>query len=525
MMWDTLVQHSPALIIAIPLLAAFATPLISKVSVRARNIWVILALALTEIFVVILLYQVYNFGTQVYVFGANPYDLTVPVDSRGIPIRIIFVVDAMSIFMAFTAATVALAGAIYSVSCEAEQTGQDKYYSLLLLMTVGMLGMMLTGDLFNFFVFLEINSLASAALVAYRVDRGVAVEAAFKYAIISSLGGLMVLFAIGILYGQYDALNMAMVAYRMQATGFGNLDKIAMALFTVTLAMKAGAIPMHFWVPDGYGKAPGAISAMLVTASQASLYGLFRVNFTVFGLAANTYTLGWFLIILGVLSMFVGVTMALIQHDIKRLMAYHAISQTGYMLLGVGVGLATLGTAAFSQYGFAAMEGGIFHIINHAMYKGLLFLTAGAIIYRVGTSDLDKMGGLGHSMKYTMIFFMIGALAIAGIPPFNGFASKLLIYESVYQFNPILSILAMIVSILTLASFVKVFHSAFMGPKKHDVKEVPAPMLIGMGILTFFIILFGLFPNIAMQYLVAPAASALSDPVGYITRVLGGVVP
>ena len=519
MSWDYFLNHSPALIIVIPLLAAFATPLIGRFSRKAMYIWITASLALTEIFSIILLYGVNTGGTIVYVMGANPYNLAVPPDSGGIPVRIILTVDAFSSFMAFTASTVSFASGIYSIACEHSQTGQEKYYALLLLMLVGMLGMVLTGDLFNFFVFLEINSLASAALVAYRIDKGVAVEAAFKYAIISSIGALAFLFGVGILYGEYDALNMAMIAQRMK---FTDLDKIVMALFTVTLAMKAGAIPMHYWVPDGYGKAPGGISAMLVTASQASLYGVFRASFTVFGLSANTLTLGWFLIILGVLSMFVGVTMALIQHDIKRLMAYHAISQTGYMLLGVGVGLATLGTAAFNQYGLAAMEGGIFHIINHAMYKGLLFLTAGAVIYRVGTSDLNKMGGLAHGMKYTTIFFMIGALSIAGIPPFNGFASKLLIYESVYQFNPILSIIAMIVSILTLASFVKVFHSAFMGPKIYDVKEVPKSMLIGMGILTFFIILFGLFPNIAMTYLVAPAAKALANPLGYISRVLGG---
>ncbi|MCD6371057.1 MAG: NADH:ubiquinone oxidoreductase [Thermoplasmata archaeon] len=519
MSWDYFLNHSPALIIVIPLLAAFATPLIGRFSRKAMYIWITASLALTEIFSIILLYGVHTEGTMVYVMGANPYNLSVPPDSGGIPVRIILTVDSFGAFMAFTASTVALAGGIYSIASEHSQTGQEKYYALLLLMLVGMLGMVLTGDLFNFFVFLEINSLASAALVSYRIDKGVAVEAAFKYAIISSIGALAFLFGVGILYGEYDALNMAMIAQRMK---FTDLDKIVMALFTVTLAMKAGAIPMHYWVPDGYGKAPGGISAMLVTASQASLYGVFRVSFTVFGLSANTLTLGWFLIILGVLSMFVGVTMALIQHDIKRLMAYHAISQTGYMLLGVGVGLATLGTAAFNQYGLAAMEGGIFHIINHAMYKGLLFLTAGAVIYRVGTSDLNKMGGLAHGMKYTTIFFMIGALSIAGIPPFNGFASKLLIYESVYQFNPLLSIIAMIVSILTLASFVKVFHSAFMGPKIYDVKEVPKSMLIGMCILTFFIILFGLFPNIAMTYLVAPAAKALANPLGYIARVLGG---
>jgi len=513
------IHHIPALIIVVPLLWGFATPLIGRLSKKGMYAWVLTALAITEALTIAQIYLVLTQGTQVYVMGGATYNSTIPPDSGGIPVRIILTVDAFSAFMAFTAATVTLAGGIYSITSEKGTSGEGMYYTLLLLMLSGMLGMVMTGDLFNFFVFLEINSLASAGLIAYRVGKGISVEAAFKYAIISSVGALIYLFGVGILYGEYDALNLAMVASRMQFTG---LDKVVMALFTVALAMKAGSVPLHYWVPDAYGKAPGAISAILVTASQASLYALFRVCFSLFGLGSNTLTTGWFLISLGLLSMFVGVTMALIQTDIKRLMAYHAISQTGYMLLGVGVGLATLGTAAFSQYGLQAMEGGIFHIINHAMYKGLLFLTAGAVIYRLGTSDLNKMGGLAHNMKYTTIFFMIGALSIAGIPPFNGFASKLMIYESTYLFNPILSIIAIVVSVLTLASFVKVFHSAFMGPKLYDVKEVPKAMLLGMAILASLIILFGLFPNIAIQYLVGPAAKALANQAAYISSVMGG---
>jgi len=218
--------------------------------------------------------------------------------------------------------------------------------------------------------------------------------------------------------------------------------------------------------------------------------------------------------------------MAIPQKDIKRLMAYHAVSQTGYMLLGVGVGLAVLGDQALlNSYGMTAMEGGIFHIFNHAMYKGLLFLTAGAIIYQVGTSDLNRMGGLGHRMKWTMIFFIIGALAIAGIPPFNGFASKFLIYESVFAFSPLLSIIAMVVSILTLASFVKVFHSVFMGPPlpgNEQVREAPRTMLIGMTILAAIVIISGIFPEFFVQNLITPAAHALTDQAGYISAVLGG---
>jgi len=334
----------------------------------------------------------------------------------------------------------------------------------------------------------------------------------------------MVLFAVGIFYGQYDLLNFAALASVIK---YSQLDKIALGLLIPVLAMKAGAVPMHMWAPDAYSEAPAPITMILVVASQASLYALFRVTFSLYNITLNTLAVGWIIIILGLLSMFMGVTMAIIQKDIKRLMAYHAISQTGYMFLGVGVGLAVLANPiSLSQSGITAMEGGIFHIMNHAMYKGLLFLTAGALFYRTGTKDLDKMGGLAHSMKYTTIFFIIGAAAIAGLPPFNGFASKLLIYESVYRFNPLLSIIAMLVSILTLASFVKAFHSAFLGPKLpqfKEVREVPRSMVWAMAVLSCIIIFFGLFPDLIVKNLVHPAVMALIEQFKYTGTVLGGI--
>ena len=519
MIWDFILHNSPALAIAIPLFAAFLTPLIGRYSRKIMYGWIVAILIFTEIISLVILYNVYTYGTQVYVMGAKPYNMAISPDSGGISVRIILTVDAFSAFMAFISATATLAGGIYSIASESKQTGQEKYYALLLLMLVGMLGMVLTGDLFNFFVFLEINSLASAALVAYRVDKGVAVEAAFKYAVISSIGALLFLFAIGILYGEYDALNLAMVAKRMK---FTDLDKLALAFMGVVLAMKCGSFPMHMWVPDAYGKAPHGVSAIIIASSQASLYGLFRILFTLFGLQANNVTLGWFLIILGILSMFFGVIMAFIQNDMKRMLGYIAVSQTGYMLLGVGVGLATLGTQAFQQYGIGAIEGGLFHVLNDMIYLGLLFLAAGAIAHRIGTTDMNKMGGLGHTMKYTSLFFLIGAVALIGIPPTNGFASKFMIYEFVYQFNPILSIIAMLVSAITIAPVLKAFSSAFLGPKKFNVKDAPPTMMTGMWIMVILIIIFGVVPNIALTYLVNPASQALGNPLGYMRAVLGG---
>ena len=523
-MMDTFVmRHLPALLIAVPLLAAFLMPIVGGAGRAVRNAWVLLGALATSAVGLALAWKVLATGTVLYVFGAAAPHVPLPMDSGGIPIRIVFQIDALSALMVVIASLSSLGITIYSLAAESKQSGLETFYAMLFLLVAGVLGMVSTGDLFNFFVFLEISSLAGAALVAYRVDNGVAVEAGLKYALLSTLGALAVLTAIGILIGQYNALNLATLASRMQ---FTTLDKLALVLLAVPLAMKCGAVPMHFWTPDSYTTAPSSVTAFLVVSSQASLYGLFRILFTLYGPLLSWATFGWFLIVLGVLSMFVGVTMAIPQKDVKRLMAYHAVSQTGYMLLGVGVGLAVLGNAdALAKYGKTAMAGGLFHIINHAMYKGLLFLTAGAVFYRAGTRNLNKLGGLGHDMPWTMVCFMIGALAIAGVPPFNGFASKLLIYESVFRFSPFLSIVAMIVSILTLASFVKVFHSMFLGPRRAEfaaVREVPAPMLAGMALLAVFVVAAGLAPQPFIDRLIQPAVEALVDRAGYIAAILGG---
>lgn len=521
---SSILTHSPALVMALPLLAAFLTPVVGRFNRKILGWFISVILGLTLGITILMAIQILTNGSMIYVFGGSDAGLTLP-SGYTVPIRIIFHIDGMGIFMGLITAIVSFLAAIYSLSFMQKESGLEKYYALLLLLAAGMFGMEFTGDIFNFFVFLEIASISSVALIAFRSTfSGEPAEAGFKYMVVSSISALMVLFAVGLFYGQYDVLNMATIASVMQ---FTQLDKIALILLVTVLSMKAGSVPMHMWTPDAYSEAPAAITMVLVAASQASLYALFRVCFSLYNVSLNTVTIGWIIIILGVLSMFIGVTMAIIQKDIKRLMAYHAISQTGYMLLGVGVGLAVLANpVALNSFGIKAMEGSIFHIMNHAMYKGLLFLTAGALFYRTGTRDLNKMGGLANNMLYTTIFFIIGAAAIAGIPPFNGFASKLIIYESVYKFNPLLSIIAMLVSILTLASFVKVFHSAFLGPKLEQykkVQEVPKSMLFAMATLACIIVLFGLFPDVIVKNLVHPAVMALINQTNYTATILGGI--
>lgn len=516
------------LIVAIPLLGAFLTPLISRVNDKLRNIFVIIILGLNAALVFLLASDVLAGGIKTYLFGAQ--NLSFPI------VRILFEVDAMSIFMAIISSILAFVAVIYSWAFMKENTGLDKYYTLILLMTAGMLGMELTGDMFNFFVFLEITSIASCALIAFWTHKGESVEAAFKYITISAIGALFVLFAVALLYGQYNALNIATLANVIQYTF---LDKIALILLVVALAMKAGIVPMHMWLPDSYGSAPSSVTIILVGATQASLYGVFRVCFTLYGGSLSTITnqlelfgrtitiymnsiLGLVIILLAVITILIGVIMALVQIDFKRLIAYAAVAEIGYMFLGIGTGIAALGTT----YGRTALEGGIFHIINDALDVGLLFLVAGAIFYTTKEYSLNKMGGLARNMKYTAVFFIIGLLAVAGMPPMNGFASKLIIYESTYQLSPILAIIAILCSILLLAVFVKVFYSAFMGPalpKFQGVKEVPKSMLLAMGIIAAIILIFGIFPELVLNNIVEPAANALIGYEEYIAQVIGGI--
>jgi len=513
------IDYTLPLIVALPLFGAFLTPIISKISEKIRNIFAIIILLITTFLVFFLAQDVFTNGPRIYIFGDS--NLNIPV------VRILFEADGISMFMAIISVSLALLGVVYSWSFMKENDGLDKFYTLVLLLVASMLGMELTGDLFNFFVFLEISCITSCALIAFYINRGESLEAAFKYIVISAIGALFVLFAVGLFYAQYNALNMATVASVLQ---FGFLDKIAFVLLIAALGMKAGLAPMHMWLPDSYGEAPVSVTFILVAATQASLYGVLRICFTIYGNVFAKITsvftssiVYWFIIALALASILIGVIMALIQTDFRRLIAYAAVAEIGYIFLGIGVGLTSLGVG----YGKTALEGGVFHIMNDAFDIGLLFLIAGAVYYATKETSLNKMGGLARNMKYTAVFFIVGLLAVSGLPPFNGFVSKLLIYQSTYQLNPIIAIIAILASILLLAVFVKVFYSVFMGPELpnlKDVKEVPKSMLVVMGAIVVVIIIFGLFPNLVINNIVQPATNALINSSSYVSKVISGVI-
>jgi len=508
---DIIIENSPTFILAIPLLFAFLTAVLGWVSEKIGEILFGIGLALTVFFVGVMSFEVLTAESWFYVFGAespSPENITSFF-------RITFIADGFAVLATITISITAVAAGIYSYSFMKDESGLNKFYTLFLLTLAGVNGMVLTGDLFNLFVWFEVTSVASCALIAFKNYRGRSVEAALKYMVLSTVGGLVVLFSIGLLYGQHGVLNYALLREGI-AGSFTFLDKLALGLLAVVFAMKASSVPMHMWAPDAYGEAPGSVTPFIAVTSLGSLFVLFRLFFGVFSVGLDVAILGSLLIVLGALSMIVGVSMALVQSDLKRLIAYLSVSQVGYMMTAIGVGLATLRSG--EGFGDLAMQGGLFHMLNDGVYKALLFLSAVAVIHTTDIRSLNDLGGLAHKMPYTTFFFLFGALSIAGIPPTSGFSSKLLIYKSVYLYSPILAIIALVVSIITFAIVAKAFFNAFLGPDQSLMKRrISKPMLWGMGILTVVLIVFTLFPNVVVAEIVDPAVEGL---IGSLEGVL-----
>ena len=357
------------------------------------------------------------------------------------------------------------------------------------------------------------------ALTAFRNKVYGALEAAFKYLVVGCIGSTCILVGIIMLYAQMHTLNFA----QLSALVPGNMTtstKVAFALLYIGFSTKAFIVPFHPLAADAHGAAPASISVLISgVLTKSGLYGIIRLTYFLFQ-SMGLGTIQFLLVFVGSVSMFVCVTMALAQHDFKRLLAFHSISQIGYVLTAVGLSTA-LGVSA-----------GLFHAMNHTLFKGLLFLAAGAVLHQTGTTDLGKLGGLSKKMPHTTVLFLIGALSISGIPPFNGFASKWMIYQATYQKAVesgnigflLVTVIALITSVLTLASFVKVSQSVFFGqlPKEYEnVTEVPFGMRLAMGIFAVLCVFTGLFPGVVTKYLTEPAARAAFSVVNYIDSMLG----
>lgn len=433
----------------------------------------------------------------------------------GLPLGISLVLDGLTALLLLTVNLIGFAATLYSIAYMARFTDKARYYSLFLLMVAGMNGAVLTGDLFNLFVFVEIASIASYALVAFGC-RHEELEASFRYVILGGAASTFVLFGVALLYAQTGALNMAYVARAVAGSG-GPVATMAAALFVAGFGLKAALVPFHAWLPDAHPSAPAPISAMLsgVLIKAIGVYALVRVLFDVVGFTPAVSNV---LLVLGALSMIGGVFLAVAQWDFKRLLAYHSISQIGYVVMAIGLGT-PLGVAA-----------GLFHLVNHAVFKSLLFLNAGAVEYRTGTRQLAKMGGLRDEMPLTAGTSLAASMSIAGVPPFNGFFSKLLIIIAcVAAGRPGYAAWAVLVSLMTLASFAKVQKYAFFDPpaERPRAREAPAAMCAAMLLLAALCLGMGALwlPGVRAAVLEPAAEAVTAGPAGYAASALAQAGP
>jgi NADH-quinone oxidoreductase subunit L len=291
--------------------------------------------------------------------------------------------------------------------------------------------------------------------------------------------------------------TLTMSSLRVSGEGLGAL---AFVLLMIGAISKAGSMPFHSWIPDAALDAPLTFMAYVPAALEKLLgiYFLSRVVLDFYSLKSDSW-LSLLLMIVGVTTIILAVMMALIQKDYKKLLSYHAISQVGYMILGIGTCVP------------AGMIGGIFHMINHAMYKSGLFLTGGAVEKQAGTTDLARLSGLAGRMPITFACFLVTAASISGVPPFNGFFSKELVYEGALDRGWIFYAIAAAGSFLTAASFLKLGHAAYFGARRSEnegVQEAPIGMLLPMATIAGFCLFFGIFNRIPIDSLVAPIVGA-----------------
>ncbi|MBQ9985645.1 MAG: hypothetical protein IJP38_05005 [Oscillospiraceae bacterium] len=508
------VRHFPVIAVMGLFLCAFLVEIFGAKNKYIRNTIVLVA-AFGAFALITSLVKPVLFDGEILAYWMGNWE---PVS--GYAIGIGYEIDALNMFFALLVVTTILLAAIYSIKYMARDHHLGHYYTLFLMLSGSVLGLVLTGDIFNMFVMIEIMTFASVALTAFRNNKFGSLEAAFKYLIIGSIGSSMTLAGIALLYAQCHTLNMAQISAVLGSGALSPTSICAFALMFAGFGVKSYIVPFHAPAADAYMTAPTSISMVFSgMVNKAGVYGMIRLVYVIFR-AMDITPIQLFLVTFGTITMFIGVTMALAQHDFKRLLAFHSISQIGYVITAV-----SLCTAL-------GLEAGLFHAMNHTLFKGLLFLTAGAVLYAAGTTDLDKLGGLAKKMPKTAVCFLIGAFSISGLPPFNGFASKWMIYQATFEkatttgnfAYAFVTVVALVVSVMTLASFIKVTQAVFFGQlpaNLRDVKEVPLLMRIPMWIMSALCILTGVFYNFVQQHILVPAANAAFGVTKYIDSMMG----
>ena len=420
-----------------------------------------------------------------------------------------FAVNTMTWYFAIIGAVLGLAMALGMVS-----TAKSGYNWLFALMSfTAVLGVFTAQDFVSFFLFWELMTFASFMMVL-KYNR----HASLKYFILSVIGAYSMLLAIALIYARTGALDFAtiskMFAHDAQLTGlstmgykttliFSRTDMILLFTFFLTaFGVKAAAFPLHVWAPDAYSETDPSYTTFFSGAlSKAGVYGIFYVLLMMMG-AKLYFSLGTFhghplflyiLAWIGAVTVVVASFLAVLQEDLRKLLAYSSVGQVGYILLAIGTGTAL---------GFS---GALFHVLSHAIFKGLFWLVTAAVILRTGKTKFEDFGGLAEKMPITFAMGLVAVLSLAGIPPMAGFASKWLIYEAAIGAHmPLVAGAIFLGSALAFAYVVRFLYSLWFGQRPSnldDVKEAPVPLLVGMGILGILNIVFGIAPGLVVEYI------------------------
>ena len=504
----------PILAIMTLFMGAFVNSLLGRRNAKVRNVIVFVSMA-TALLLMALLVKPVFFDGQIVTYWMGGWE-----PEAGWAYGIGLEVDALSLFFGLIVTIAVMVSGVYSFTYMAHDDSQVNFYTLFLMLGGSVLGLVLSGDLFNIFVMVEIMTFTAVALTAFRNNTDGALEGAFKYLVVGSLGSVSILTGTILIYASLHTLNLAQIA----DLAIHQRNPVMVAAFGflfVGFCTKAFMFPFQPLAADAHAVAPASISMMISgVLTKCGVYGLIRLVYMLYQNIGQT-NVQILVTGMGCITMFICVTMAFNQHNFKRLLAFHSISQVGYVITAIGLG---------TPIGLAA---GLFHAINHTLFKGLLFLVAGAVQHETGTLDLDKMGGLAKKMPKTTVLFLIGAASISGIPPFNGFASKWMIYQAIFGkaiatnnfFFVIVCVVALITSVLTLASFVKVAQSVFFGQmpgRCRKAHEAHIGMRIPMIVLAVLCVVLGLFQNSFNDGFLRPAAGAAMSADLYVRAMMAG---
>jgi multicomponent Na+:H+ antiporter subunit D len=472
-------EHLPVLLIVVPLILAPVAALTG----RWKAAWAVAAAACAWALYasVALLNQVRANGPISYEIGGWPP-----------PIGIEYRIDLANAFVAVIVATIGAITIPYARTSIAQEVTEDRgalFYTAFILCMTGLLGIAVTGDVFNVFVFLEISSLSAYSMIALGHDRR-ALTASFQYLIMGSVGATFIVIGIGLMYVMTGTLNMADLAQRLPEVASNRTIPVAFTFLTVGITLKLALFPLHLWLPNAYAYAPSAVTAFIAsTATKVSVYLLLRFFFTIFGetFSFDVMELDNVLMVLAVIAILAMSLVAIYQANVKRLLAYSSVAQIGYMVLGISFG-SVLGVTA-----------GIIHLFNHALMKGALFMAMGCVMYRVGSVRIEKMAGLGKKMPWTMAAFVAGGLSLIGVPATVGFVSKwYLVQAALEQGSWFVAGIVLIGSLLAVIYIWKVVEVAYFGEADPDadIREAPVSMLIPTWILVAASFYFGIDANL-----------------------------